>query len=125
MSAGRTVTVQTSDHGTLAVPEPSWCRGEHLSRTARADIHHEGEELSATVDVPGFGRVSFLTAFLSQYPFAESSGRGVTVAVEIEGEHHEFDPTSLANLAAAVTAHALYGLLPLRRQLQAIQGGGE
>ncbi|MFF3617713.1 DUF6907 domain-containing protein [Streptomyces sp. NPDC002467] len=120
MSAHRTVTVQTSDHGRLTIPEPVWCRSSHSVRTARADIHHEGAEHAATVDVAGFGPVRFLTAFLSQYPFAEFSDRGVWVAVEIEGEHHEFDPAGLDGLAAAIAAHVRTGLMPLRHRLAAL-----
>ncbi|MEU4950006.1 DUF6907 domain-containing protein [Streptomyces lavendulae] len=120
-----TVTLVTSDHGILTVPEPSWCRGGHPARTARADIHHEGAEMSARVDVPGTGRVPFLTAFLSQYPFSENGSRRITVAVEIEGEHYEFDSAGLGDLAAAVTTHVLYGLLPLRARLQSLEEGGQ
>lgn len=69
---------------------------------------------------PGTGRVPFLTAFLSQYPFAEHASRLVTVAVEIEGEHYEFDPAGLGDLAASITTHVLYGLLPLRARLQSL-----
>ncbi|MFJ9340226.1 DUF6907 domain-containing protein [Streptomyces sp. NPDC101733] len=115
------MTVQTLDHGPVTFPEPSWCAVEHPDGNHRSGIHHEGTEHRASVDVPGFGRVEFLTAFLSQYPFAEHGDRGVSVAVEIEGEHHEFDPTGLGDLAAALTAHALYGLLPLRDRLQALR----
>lgn len=122
MSAPRTVTVQTVDHGPVVLAEPSWCGIEHRNGVHRADIHHQGTEHSASVDVPGHGRVSFLTAFLSQYPCAERASQAVTVAVEIEGEHYDFDPAGLGDLAAAITAHALYGLLPLRARLQALEG---
>lgn len=120
MTAGRTVTVQTSDHGWLTIPEPVWCRSPHDVRTARADIHHEGAEHAATVDVAGCGPVRFLTAFLSQFPFAEHSDRGLCVAVEIEGEHCEFDPAGLDGLADALTAHIRTGLAPLRHRLAAL-----
>lgn len=120
-----TVTVQTVDHGPVTFPEPSWCSGNHRPDSARADIHHEGTEHAAWVDIPERGRVPFLTAFLSQYPFAEHGSRRITAAVEIEGEHYEFDPAGLGELAAVITAHALYGLLPLRARLQSLQEGGE
>lgn len=125
MSAPRTVTVQTADHGRLTIPEPAWCRSPHDVRTARADIHHEGAEHAAIVDVPGFGPVRFLTAFLSQFPFSEFSERGVTVAVEIEGEHHEFGPAGLDVLADTIAAHVRTGLVPLRHRLQALLEGGQ
>lgn len=122
MSAPRIVTVRTVDHGLVDLPEPSWCVKAHRDDVHRADIHHQGTEYAASVDVPGTGRVPFLTAFLSQYPFAEHASRRVTVAVEIEGEHIEFDSAGLGDLTAAITAHALYGLLPLRARLQALEG---
>lgn len=117
-----TVTIQTVDHGPVVLPEPSWCAGGHRDGVHRADIHHQGTEHAASIDVPGTGRVPFLTAFLSQYPFAEHASRAVTAAVEIEGEHYEFDPAGLGDLAASITAHALYGLLPLRARLQSLAG---
>ncbi|MCX4541443.1 hypothetical protein [Streptomyces sp. NBC_01565] len=123
MNAPHIVSVRTVDHGVVDLPEPSWCAGGHRDDVNRADIHHEGTEHAASVDIPGTGRVPFLTAFLSQYPFAEHGSRRVTVAVEIEGEHIEFDPAGLGDLAAAITAHALYGLLPLRARLQSLQDG--
>jgi hypothetical protein len=120
VSAPRTVTVQTLVDGPVTLPEPSWCRGEHPAVERPADIRHEGEELSAIADTACHGRIPFLNAFLLQYPLAENTSRAVTVAVQIEGEHHEFDPVGLGDLAATITAHALYGLLPLRRQLRAL-----
>jgi len=125
VSAGRTVTVQTLDHGPVMLDEPSWCAVEHRDGNHRSAIHHEGTEHAASIDVPGYGRVKFLTAFLSQFPFAEFGSRDVTVVVEIEGEHHEFGSAGLGDLAAALTSHALYGLLPLRKRLQALEGVAE
>jgi hypothetical protein len=124
VTAARTVTVQTLDHGPVVLNEPSWCAVEHEGGNHRSAIHHEGTEHTASIDVPGYGRVKFLTAFLSQFPFAEHGSRNVTVVVEIEGEHHEFDSAGLGELAAAVTSHALYAILPLRARLQALEDGG-
>ncbi|MFD9266819.1 DUF6907 domain-containing protein [Streptomyces goshikiensis] len=121
MSAPRIVSVRTVDHGVVDLPEPSWCVKAHRDDVHRADIHHQGVEHAATVDVPGTGRVPFLTAFLSQYPFAEHASRRIVVAVEIEGEHYEFGPAGLGDLAASITSHVLYGLLPLRARLQSLQ----
>lgn len=122
MTAPRTVTVQTLVGGPVAILEPSWCRSEHLAVERQADICHEGEELSAIVDTACHGRIPFLTAFLLQYPFSERGSRAVTVAVQIDGENHEFGPAGLGDLAATLTAHALYALLPLRARLQSLQG---
>ncbi|MFK0217739.1 DUF6907 domain-containing protein [Streptomyces vinaceus] len=121
MSAPRTVIVQTLDHGPVVVVEPDWCVIEHPDGNHRSGIRHDGIEQAATVDVPGHGRVSFLKANLCQFPFAEYSSRDVKVAVEIDGECPEFDSAGLGDLAAAITAHVLYGLLPLRARLQALQ----
>ncbi|MFD5511375.1 DUF6907 domain-containing protein [Streptomyces sp. NPDC127051] len=120
MSAPRIVSVRTVDHGVVDLPEPAWCVKVHQDDVHRADIHHQGVEQPAVVDVPDTGPVRFLTAFLSQYPFAEHASRGIAVAVEIEGEHYEFDPAGLGDLAATLTAHALYTLLPLRARLQSL-----
>ncbi|MFF1336370.1 DUF6907 domain-containing protein [Streptomyces sp. NPDC058290] len=125
MTAPGIVSVRTVDHGVVDLPEPSWCVKVHRDDVHRADISHQGAEHAAKVDIPGTGRVSFLTAFLSQYPFAEHGSRRIAVAVEIEGEHYEFDPAGLGDLAAALTSHVLYGLLPLRARLQSLEGGGE
>ncbi|WP_330330343.1 hypothetical protein OHS33_11775 [Streptomyces sp. NBC_00536] len=125
MSASRTVTVETLDHGPVTLDEPSWCVVGHPAGNHRSGIRHDGMRHVAAVDIPGHGRVEFLAANLTQFPFAESGSRDVKVVVEIDGEHPEFDPASLGDLAAAITAHALYGLLPLRARLQALQDGAE
>ncbi|MFF6939961.1 DUF6907 domain-containing protein [Streptomyces lavendulae] len=125
MSAPRTVTVQTLDHGLVLLDEPSWCIAVHPDGNHRSGIRHDGAEYAATVDVPGHGRVDFLKANLCQFPFAEHGSRDVKVAVEIDGEHPEFDAAGLGDLAAAITSHVLYGLLPLRARLQSLEEGGE
>lgn len=121
MSAPHTVTVETLDHGPVVLEEPSWCVIEHPAGNHRSGIRHDGVEHAASVDVPGRGRVEFLKANLTQFPFAEHGSRDVAVVVEIDGEHAEFSPAGLGDLAVAITAHALYGLLPLRDRLQALR----
>ncbi|MCY0931187.1 hypothetical protein OTB20_34400 [Streptomyces sp. H27-H1] len=121
MSAPHTVTVQTLDHGPVVLEEPSWCVAVHADGNHRSGIRHDGVEHAASVEVPGRGRVEFLKANLSQFPFAEYGSHDVKVVVEVDGDHHEFDPAGLGDLAAAITAHALYGLLPLRDRLHALQ----
>ncbi|MFJ7154637.1 DUF6907 domain-containing protein [Streptomyces sp. NPDC101118] len=116
------VTVLTADHGPVTFPEPNWCLGVHPDGGARADIHHQGAEQPGTFTVERYGRLEFLTAFLSQYPYAEIGSRRVTVAVDINGDHVEFNSGDLGDLAASLTAHALYTLLPLRARLQALEG---
>lgn len=121
MSDQHKVTVDTLDHGPVVLEEPSWCVVEHPAGNHRSGIRHDGVQHVAAVDVPGRGRVEFLAANLTQFPFAEHGSRDVKVVVEIDGEHPEFDSAGLGDLAAALTAHALYGLLPLRARLQALQ----
>ncbi|MFE3580545.1 DUF6907 domain-containing protein [Streptomyces vinaceus] len=125
MSAPRTVAVQTLDHGLVVLEEPSWCVAVHPDGNHRSGIRHDGAEYAATVDVPGRGRVGFLKANLCQFPFAEYGSREITATVEIEGDYYEFDAAGLGDLAAAITSHVLYGLLPLRARLHALEGGGE
>lgn len=125
MSAPRRVTVQTLDYGPVVLDEPSWCVVEHADGNHRSGIRHDGVEHAASVDVAGRGRIEFLKANLTQFPFAEYGSRDVRVVVEIDGEHPEFDAAGLGDLAASITAHVLYGLLPLRARLQSLSGGGE
>ncbi|MGW7107013.1 DUF6907 domain-containing protein [Streptomyces xanthophaeus] len=125
MSAGRAVTVQTLDYGPVALVEPSWCVVEHPDGNHRSGIRHDGVEHAASVNVPGHGRIEVLKANLQQFPFAEHGSRDVSVVVEIDGEHYEFDPAGLGDLAAALTSHVLYGLLPLRARLQSLEDGGQ
>lgn len=120
MNAPHTVTVQTLDHGPVVLEEPSWCVIAHPDGNHRSGIRHDGVEHAASVEVAGRGRVEFLKANLTQFPFSEYGSREVTVVVEIDGEHAEFSPAGLSDLAQAITAHALYGLLPLRDRLQAL-----
>ncbi|MCX4780125.1 DUF6907 domain-containing protein [Streptomyces sp. NBC_01264] len=124
MTAPRTVIVETLDHGLVVLEEPSWCVVDHPAGNHRSGIRHDGVQHAAVVEVEG-RRVELLRANLTQFPFSESGSRDVKVVVEIDGEHPEFDPAGLSDLAQAITAHALYGLLPLRDRLQALQEGGQ
>ncbi|MER6252340.1 hypothetical protein ABT224_13370 [Streptomyces sp. NPDC001584] len=122
MSAPHTVTVQTLDHGPVVLVEPSWCVVEHQDGNHRSGIRHDGVEHAASVNVPGYGRIDFLKANLQQFPFAEYSSRDVTVVVEIDGEHYEFDSDGLGDLASVIATHVLCGLLPLQARLQSLEG---
>ncbi|MFD5673694.1 DUF6907 domain-containing protein [Streptomyces sp. NPDC127040] len=121
MSAFHRVVVDTLDFGPIEIPEPSWCVIEHPAGNHRSGIRHDGVQHSASVEMDG-RRLELFKANLQQYPFGSGS-RDVKVVVEIDGEHPEFDPAGLGDLAAAITAFALYGLLPLRDRLQALQQG--
>ncbi|MEU6312361.1 hypothetical protein [Streptomyces sp. NPDC047014] len=124
MSAARAVTVQTLDHGPVEFVEPDWCVAVHVDGNHRSGIRHDGVEYAAAVTTPEGARVEFLKANLQQFPFAEHGSRDVSVVVEIDGEHPEFDAAGLWDLASALTGYALHTLLPLREQLRAIQEGG-
>ncbi|MFF1413359.1 DUF6907 domain-containing protein [Streptomyces sp. NPDC058289] len=124
MSTPRTVAVETLDYGPIVLEEPSWCVVDHPAGNHRSGIRHDGVQHTAVVDVDG-RRVELLRANLTQFPFSESGSRDVKVVVEIDGEHPEFDAAGLGDLAASITAHALYGLLPLRARLQSLQEGGQ
>ncbi|MEI5036027.1 hypothetical protein RB201_35565 [Streptomyces sp. S1A(2023)] len=66
MSTPRTVTVPTSDLGTVIVPEPSWCAGhDEQPVDALVDLGHRSTEhpLGRPSDPVGI-------AFVSQYPHA-------------------------------------------------------
>ena len=122
MSAPRTVTVQTIDHGPVTAPEPVWCVARHSDGDYRADLAHEGEGNLLFVDTPCHGPVKVATASLYQRPFAEQSTRAVTVAVEFDASH-EFDAASLAGLADALVSWSVGPLHSLIERLQLLEGG--
>jgi hypothetical protein len=127
VSAQRTVTVQTSDHGPVTLPEPSWCLGNHPHGGYRSDIQHEGQLVSVHVDTPCCGPVAFLESGLAQWPFASRNTRpfiAVEFASEVlnpdrAGDDHELDHAGLDRLAEALAAYALYTVPQLREVLAA------
>jgi hypothetical protein len=101
VSAGRTVTVQTSDHGPVTVPEPAWCVGEHVDGGFRVDIgHHSADAVMA------FRGHTVLGVVLASYPFADQMPRGPLAVVELDDFQSFTDPAELEELAAALVAHA-------------------
>jgi hypothetical protein len=121
VSVGRTVTVQTLDHGPVVLVEPDWCVAVHEDGNHRSGIRHDGVEYAAAVTTPDGEQIEFLRANLQQFPFSESGSRAVSVVVDINGDHPEFDPAGLWDLASTLTGYALHTLLPLREQLRAIE----
>ncbi|AIV35920.1 DUF6907 domain-containing protein [Streptomyces sp. CCM_MD2014] len=102
MSAGRTVTVRTLDHGDVTVPEPSWCLGRHDQDVYRSDIWHEGEEVPLLVTTPCHGRVPLLRATVVQKPFATDTA--VRLAVGIDGEPHELSSHEVRGLSGELVS---------------------
>lgn len=97
---GRTVTIDTSDHGPVTVPEPMWCTGQHPNVAHRSDIHHSSAEHVVEVGTP-HGPYPLLTMALTQWPYGLSApGNGVYVAVHLADGDPEYDSTGLEGLAA-------------------------
>jgi hypothetical protein len=126
VSDPRTVTVNTSDHGPVTVPEPFWCCGSHPPGGYRADIAHYGQEIALTVDTSCHGELRVLSASLYQGPFSEYETRNVAVAVEFGDfdttDAHSFNSTELAGLADATVAFAVGPLHDLITRLQLLEG---
>ncbi|MFJ4617403.1 DUF6907 domain-containing protein [Streptomyces sp. NPDC088812] len=100
----RTVTLPTADHGPVAIPEPSWCRGhaDHRPDTHRVDLDHKGPEHRLTHD----GELLW-TAFLGEAPYAsQPQARVLGVYVEQGSYARTLDAVGLYDLAATFEAHA-------------------
>lgn len=125
MSAPRTVTVPTRDHGDVTIPCPDWCTGEyHQRRGARVDITHTSADICFNVETSD-GPVTAMRAVFEQRPFTEREpGRGVFVAVELDGEWYPCSPQQLDRIAAALTVHSVH-LRTLAQQLAVLQAVGE
>ncbi|MCX4824865.1 hypothetical protein OG883_34435 [Streptomyces sp. NBC_01142] len=113
MSPGRTVTVQTSDHGPVTLPESSWCTGVHPAGGARSDISHNGQPLEVFLE----GEV-LASGQLCQWPYS-ILGRVPFVAVEFAGGEHEYDQDDLQQLAARLATFAAVTIPELRARLAA------
>jgi hypothetical protein len=121
VSAERTVTVHTCDHGPVTVPEPVWCTGRHEDGLHLVDLAHEGPETSLAVRTD-LGNARLLEAGLCQRPYGgNEDGRGtkMTVLLGTDG-WHQFDENGLFELADALSRRAVE-LRMLARELGAIQ----
>jgi len=122
MSAPRTVTLPTIDHGDVTLPEPSWCIGHADDRPDhRADILHRGPDVTLT-----FRGHHITDACLVQSPFSTvdipelgSSTPGVSISVIAR----TLDPAGLYDLAAALDGYA-DRLRGLADELTEILAGG-
>ncbi|MFF7192674.1 DUF6907 domain-containing protein [Streptomyces sp. NPDC008079] len=102
MTAPRTVTVPTSDHGDVTIPEPAWCIGiGHDVPNLRAEIAHQGEPFDITVNTAR-GPRRLLELMLWQDPFpSPASPHGATVyqvARLLDGDHFGYDFAGLEGL---------------------------
>ena len=116
MSAARTVTVHTRDHGPVTVPEPAWCLGNHQPGGYRAEILHLGPAVDLT-----FQGFPISIASLAQSPYADGLTRGPGVSVSMVTQ--SLDPDGLDALAAVLVEHAV-ALRHLARQLAVLLAGG-
>lgn len=115
MSAPRTVTVPTTDHGDVTMPEPAWCVGHAgLRPECRVDLNHLGPEHQlGPVGSPLF------VALLSQYPFGSSRCK-TGLYVEPLAVPRTHDPADLDELAASLVESAAQ-LRHLARELAALR----
>lgn len=119
----RTITLATSDHGPVTLPEPSWCAGhaDHRADTARIDLTHCGPAVDCT-----FLGIEVFTAELVASPYASTSLPrlgGRTPGVSVHPLGRTLDPTDLYSLAAALDGYS-DRLRDLADQLAAILSGG-
>lgn len=123
MSAPRIVTLVTTDHGKITLPEPAWCTGHADHRPGfRCDILHCGPDVALA-----FRGVHISAACLVQAPFSnvvapENSGRQPGVSVSAISK--TLDPAGLYELAAAFDGYA-DRLRDLADELTAILPGSE
>ncbi|MEU8532086.1 DUF6907 domain-containing protein [Streptomyces parvulus] len=96
----RTVTLPTTDHGDVTLPEPSWCAGHNDHRPQyRTDLAHTGPDVLLKFR----GRV-LSEACLDQAPLAEAASRDVQVSVSLTGT--ALDARGVYELAAELDTYA-------------------
>ncbi|MEW2272155.1 DUF6907 domain-containing protein [Streptomyces griseofuscus] len=117
-----TVTLATSDHGVVTLPEPSWCLGHaiHDPETQYADIIHSSPDITLT-----FRHATLMTACLVQSPNATPRAAGLggpTPGVSVYPLGESLDPVQMYDLAARIDVYADQ-LRDLADQLTRILGG--
>ncbi|WP_097867426.1 DUF6907 domain-containing protein [Streptomyces sp. rh34] len=116
MSADRTVTVHTTDHGPVTMPEPSWCVDSHDQEPeALRDTGHRGPQHRAE-----FYGHEVATAELVQDPFATAADRNTGVYVAMGYLASTLTPGELDELAALLVDYA-GTLRHLARQLSVLR----
>jgi hypothetical protein len=116
----RTVTLPTSDHGDVTLPEPAWCVGHADHQPGyRADILHLGSKRWL-----GYNGQPIGSARIFQGPCAARASREVEVSVVLSYEPPRgLDPAELYDLAAALES-AADQLRDIADELTAIRAGG-
>ncbi|MFF4933550.1 DUF6907 domain-containing protein [Streptomyces griseofuscus] len=122
----RMVTLATSDHGAVTLPEPSWCLGHavHDPETQFADIIHSSPDIALT-----FRHAILMTACLVQSPHAAPEAAGLggpTPGVSVYPLGETLGAVQLYDLAARLDTYADH-LRDLADQLTRIltHGGSE
>jgi hypothetical protein len=124
MTARRTVTVQTGDHGPVTVEEHPWCTADHDAPLAfRSDISHFGPDIEIRVDSPR-GTASVMSLCLAQYPYTQLPvGTGLHMSVCLaDGDCWPVDVPAIETLATQL-AHGVNKVRYAARRL-AVETGG-
>lgn len=127
MSAPRTVTIRTSDHGPVTVPEPEWCVGRHLPDEMRVDITHTSKMHGLNIDNSPHGPINLANACLGSEPF--TADPRVYVGIEMGSDWLSCDPDEADAVAAGLVEFAAT-IRRLARQCAALratdrQDGGQ
>ncbi|MFE7648655.1 DUF6907 domain-containing protein [Streptomyces phaeoluteigriseus] len=104
-SGGRTVALQTIDHGEVAFTEPTWCVGHGWQAGAgigRNDITHNSVRVKAGAATEAHGWVPMMSAQISWAPFVELVPR-VVVELDLVGE---FEAEEVTHVAGALRTAA-------------------
>jgi hypothetical protein len=115
----RTVTLPTTDHGDITIPEPSWCAGHHDHRPeARVDISHASPVTGLELPTSR-GPIVLIEACIESRPFTAGPYRGPHLWLGIEGDGFPSTPEQVRATAAGLEANAT-ALRTLADQLAAI-----
>jgi hypothetical protein len=89
VTAQRSVTVATADHGPVTIPEPRWCIADHCAGVSfRADVTHRSRTFYVHMRTPR-GVAELLSLEVAERPFSQRpGGRRPYIAVvlaDVEG----------------------------------------
>ncbi|MEW2177159.1 hypothetical protein AB0890_12620 [Streptomyces sp. NPDC005406] len=104
MTARRTITVPTADHGDVTVTEPDWCTADHTFEGYREDIEHSGATTYLAIHTECHGPTHTLPVTFVWRPFSPTDAL-IKAAIETD-QAHEFDPAGLDRAADALVEHA-------------------
>jgi hypothetical protein len=124
----RTVTIDTSDHGAVTIPEPAWCTGTgHPDGVERDTIAHTGPSVDVMVATGrGPRRLLELLLWCDAYPAPDwPHGDAVYVVAQLlDGDHFGYDVAGLEGLAADLL-EAAGRVRSMARRLAAENRGGD